>query len=349
MNVKLEPWESYGLVGIQLLHWLDRLGVEVDWHGPNDLGGPATPAGGILLGTVDGCERKLSLFDGPRVAITMFESTRLPADWLPPLNNMDAVIVPSRFCAAVFAESGVRTPIHVIPLGVGDQYRFKERSKKEGTAAAPLTFLAFLDRGERKGGQTALQAFVRAFGDDMRYRLILKSRRSQMGLSFTNPNIETIQADLSEGELVKLYQRADVLINPHCGEGFGMIPREFAATGGLALTTAFSGTADELPLWGMGIPYKLVPSTWRDVPKHAGQNLGEWARVNVDEVAQTLREIARDWPKLQPRLRSKATACRRLYDWCDFAEDVLGVWKGITKGGRAWRSQTTKSYASTLA
>lgn len=332
MNVELEPWESYGLIGIQLLRWLYRLGAEPDHYGPNYLAGPTTAPGGILLGTMDGyAKHGARLFEGPRLAITMFESTRLPAPWIAPLNRMDAVIVPSWFCADTFAQSGVQVPIHVIPLGIGDLYRYHERPKK----GQGLTFLAFMDRGERKGSQTALQAFLRAFGDDERYRLVLKSRKPRIGLTFTNPNIEVIQQDMSEAELYALYCSTDVLVNPHCGEGFGLLPREFAATGGLALTTAWSGTADGLSSWGLGIPYRLGKATWRDVGNFAGTDLGEWAQVDVDELAQTLRDIAANWQTHRATLRHKAKACRRLYVWSDFAEGVLSVWQGLVKKERS--------------
>jgi len=336
--VLLDPWESYGLIGLQLVRHLTRMGVAVDVYGPApDLprAHADTPAGGIVLGPVDTfAYHGERLTQGPHVGITMFESTRLPADalgteddWVTPLNACDAVIVPSRFCAEVFAESGVRSPIHVVPLGIGDIYTYAERD----TAGRPLTFLAFIDRGERKGGHMALQAFLRAFGDDPNYRLILKSRKPRTGLQFTNANIETIQADLSEAELYALYCRSDVLINAHCGEGFGLIPREYAATGGLALTTGWSGTADELEQWGVALPYRLVKAGWRDTPKYAGKELGEWAQVDVDELAATLREIAGDWESHRATLRAKAQAARQLYSWPEFAKGVLQVWKEVQR------------------
>jgi len=336
--VLLDPWESYGLIGLQLVRHLERMGVEVDLYGPApDLprAHAHTAPGGIVLGPVDTfAYHGERLRQGPHVAITMFESTRLPADalgseddWVTPLNACDAVIVPSRFCAEVFADSGVRSPIHVVPLGIGDIYRYQERAHQ----GARLTFLAFIDRGERKGGHMALQAFLRAFGDDPNYRLILKSRRPRTGLNFTNPNIETIQADLSEAELYALYSRSDVLINAHCGEGFGLIPREYAATGGLALTTGWSGTADDLEAWGVALPYRLVKAGWRDTPKYAGKELGEWAQVDVNELAATLRAIAEDWESQRLTLPAKAAAVRELYSWPEFAKGVLEIWKDVER------------------
>lgn len=341
-----DPADSYGLIACQLVRHLTALGARVNALGmgktvmdsqPNDVRAvtsrPILPSlGGLVLGYPTGYHNhSVLLHSGPRVALTMFESSKLPAGWREPLNEMDAVIVPSQFCAEVFRDSGVTAPLHVVPLGVGDSYRYQTR-----TAGRPLTFLAFFDRGERKGGMAAQQAFTRAFGDDMRYRLILKGRTAKPGrvLTLSNPNIEVIQQDMSEAELYALYCRCDVLINPHKGEGFGLIPREFAASGGFAMTTAWSGTADHISEWGYGLPYELEAAHWRGNKALAGQDLGVWARVDAERVATHLRTIAGAWEWYEQYLPAKAQAACRLYNWRAFAAQVLSIWEGVHVGNR---------------
>jgi glycosyltransferase involved in cell wall biosynthesis len=330
--VPYEPWESYGLIALQLVKHLRALGVEVSAHGPG-MEPPSEGCGGIVLGPPDSFasqDRRLS--QGSHIAITMFESSRIPPSWLAPLNECAAVIVPSWFACDAFRDSGVTAPISVIPLGVDERYRYRQRAEKP----APLTFLSFLDRGERKGGIVALQAFLRAFGDDMNYRLILKSRTpAHIGFTFTNPNIEVIQRDMDEAELLDLYYRADVLISAHKGEGFGMLPREAAATGCLALATAWSGTADGLRLWGYPLPYTLTRATWAENKQWAGQELGEWAQLDPAEVATVLRHVAEEWQFYRRTLQRTAAAARALYSWSEFASGVLAVWEGIQIGNTA--------------
>ena len=264
------PYDSYGKIAIQLARYLSNQGVRVNCIGlgPTQLAEqpaevraitsqPILPAlGGIAMGWPVHFAKMSTLFHaGPRVALTMFESSKLPAAWLDALAGYDAIIVPSHFCADVFRDSGISAPIYVIPLGVSGG-RYLQRPPAF-TEQRPMTFLAFLDRGERKGGVTALQAFLRAFGEDPKYKLILKAREPKVPFTLNNRNIEVILRDLDEQELYELYLRADVLVNPHRGEGFGLLPREFACTGGVALTTDWSGTADGLPFWGVPIPYRL--------------------------------------------------------------------------------------------
>lgn len=334
--------DSYGLIACQLARHLTALGVNVNAVGmgntvmdnqPQDIrtvtNRSISPSlGGIVLGYPTGYANHSSLLHcGPRVAITMFESSKIPASWVDPLNGMDAVIVPSWFCASVFKACGVIVPIHVVPLGVGEVYQYQARPKER-----PLTFLTFLDRGERKGGIVALQAFLRAFGDDPNYQLILKSRKPKVPLELLNTNIEVVQEDMSEEELYQLYLRADVLINPHKGEGFGLIPREFAASGGLALTTQWSGTVDGIEFWGFPLPYMLEQATWQGNKYLQGQDLGQWAKVDADRIAHQLRVVADSWDWYRTLLPSKAQAARSMCNWRTFAEQVLRIWKGAVDG-----------------
>jgi glycosyltransferase involved in cell wall biosynthesis len=255
----------------------------------------------------------------------MFESTRLPADWADTLNNMAAVVVPSKFCRDIFWDSGVNgTPIHVVPLGVSEIYQ-PAVSRQD----RPLTFLAFLDRGARKGGIIALQAFVTAFGESMDYRLILKGRHPKVPIQFTNPNIEVVQADLTEEEMRDLYHRADVLINPHKGEGFGMIPREAAACGCIVLTTGWSGTVDDLPEWGWPLPYTLEPADWKGAKNLEGQSLGEWAAPDLKGVVTALRDVAAHRDEYWWQAQVNAKNIRRLYSWRAFSQSVLEIWKEV--------------------
>jgi glycosyltransferase involved in cell wall biosynthesis len=346
------PADSYGQIACKLTVELTNLGVDVNAF---SLGKrflpvqdeatqaittrPLVPAiGGIAMGWPthfakfpdtlftprNGCVA--SKWQGPSIALTMFESSKLPPGWCEVLNRFDAVVVPSRFCHEVFGQSGVTVPIHVVPLGVSDVYTFQKRNP-----GPPLTFLAFLDRGERKGGITALQAFLRAFGEDMNYRLILKGRKAEAGRAFalTNPNIEVIQADMSERELAALFGCCHVLINPHRGEGFGMIPRQFSATGGLALTTGWSGTADEIEQWGMALPYRLERAGWRGNRGLEGEDVGDWATVDVMQLTAMLVQVANHWQEHQQKLPQRAAAARRLYQWPRMAKQVLEIWQKV--------------------
>lgn len=333
----LDIYDSYGLIAVQLTRHLTRLGVYVNAIPLGDRQMDSQPAdiaeivrrpirpvfGGILLGYPTSYAAYGVLASaGPRVAVTMFESTQIPATWPPLLNELDAVIVPSKFCRDVFISCGVTAPVYVAPLGIGEIYQPAVRQRKPGD---PFTFLAFVDRGVRKGWHHATQAFVKAFDDDPNYRLILKARTGDgPPIAITNPNITLLQQDMTEQELYELYLSADVLVNANMGEGFGLIPREFAATGGLSLATNWGGTAERIGEWGLPIAHDLVPA-WGD--KHHPKGLGMWADPDIPELASLMEVVAQTRDRWQPKAYERAGNLHKLYSWEKFGRSVLAHWK----------------------
>jgi glycosyltransferase involved in cell wall biosynthesis len=320
----------------QLARHLERMGQPVNADGLGLIATNNQPAdvlaitergihptfGGILIGTANSYPKQSHLAAmGTRIAFCMFESSKLPDEWLPILNELDAVIVPGQFCYEVFRNSGVTVPLYVVPLGVGEVYQPRLRPDSD-----TVTFLAFFDQGARKGGLTALETFIEAFGDDERYRLILKGRSRGVRIEMTNPNIQVIQQDMSEQELYELYLSCDVLINANKGEGFGLIPREFAATGGTALATAWGGTADGIGIWGAPLPYKLVRADWKGHKQYEGMDLGEWAEPDKAGIVPTLRYVADNINAYRQTSYRLAPQVRAMYRWDKYAQDILDIW-----------------------
>lgn len=332
----LDPFDSYGLIGCELIRNLDAMGVQVNAvalgqsqhaNQPEDIAEitrrPLKAAfGGILLGYPTGYHEYTLAEYGPRVAVTMFESSKILPEWVGILNTLDAVVVPSQFCYESFTDCGVTSPIHVIPLGISETYQPYKRPYRE-----PFTFLAWMDRGKRKGGFHAISAFNLAFGDDPDYQLLLKTRENIAAFNITNENIDLIQQDMTEAELYELYKSVDCLVNPNLGEGFGLVPREFAATGGIALATNWSGTADDLNEWGWGIPYTLKRADWRGIEKFNGVDLGNWAEPDIEALAALMRDVADHRRTYQTIAMNQAANIHKLYSWRAFTTAVYEVWK----------------------
>ncbi len=235
------------------------------------------------------------------------------------------MITPSHFCADVFRQDGITVPIHVLPLGIGEVYRLGERSTDR-----PLTFLAWAG-SLRKGGLTALNCFLKAFGDDMNYRLIIKERRARYPFTLTNPNVTWLQQDMSEEELYALYLSADVMIASTYGEGFGLLPREFAATGGISLATNWGGTADDLSRWGWPLPYTMAPATWGGLVTDDVEETGLWAQPDEDGIIDRLWNVAANIDTYRAIARQQAPHVAEMYSWRKFAEGVLAIWESVNE------------------
>ncbi len=334
-----DPYDSYGLIANALAQHLDAHGVRINalqrdgvrMHTTQSeavraiVGQPIRPSmGGLLLGYPTEFAQRFPLTrTGPRVAITMFESTQLPPGWVEALNNCDAVIVPSEWLAPVFRANGVTAPVYVVPLGLSEAYQYVERDPER----EPFTFLAFADRGARKGWMDAVRCFAELFRDDDSTRLILKTRPSTQLPRFANRNIEVLAEDLSEADMAALYARCDCLVWPSRGEGFGLPPREFAATGGVTIATAWSGMADHLEEWGLGVHYDLVPA-WDTHPRFHG--LGQWAQPDRMELCGKMHAVRLYREEGLAFGRRAAEAVRRLYRWEDFAAAVLAIWNEVS-------------------
>jgi glycosyltransferase involved in cell wall biosynthesis len=287
-----------------------------------------TPGGGIALGyptTFD--HLHVPLDAAPILAVTTFESDMLPLDWDVILNECAGISTPSVFSKDVFESAGIVVPIVVNPEGLNGGYVYKAR-----TGEKPFTFLAIADRGVRKNWVGIAQAFVRAFGDNPDYHLILKMRRQDEGLTATNPNITFICDDYSEAEMVGLYQRCDCMVFATRGEGFGRPPREFARTGGLVLATNWSGLRDDIEKWGDPIDeYQLMPA-WNKHPYFEG--VGQWADVNLDALAVHMRRVAAMPIEERNALgERRAVAAKRLYTWDAWVNRIVDLWKRVNDAG----------------
>lgn len=96
-----------------------------------------------------------------RLIMTMFESDKIPADWPEYLNSADEVIVPSKWCADVFAKSGVKAT--VVPLGYNDKvFKFIDRPVPVENSE-PFTFIHYGSFNIRKGFSEVFKAFNEEF------------------------------------------------------------------------------------------------------------------------------------------------------------------------------------------
>ena len=322
------PADSYGRIARELMQVLQSRDVWVNQFGGNlPERMKIKPAlGGFLLGypTLHNRYHVITQKGSPRVAITMFEATVIPAEWIEPLNACDAVIVPSQFLVDVFRDCGVTTPIHVVPLGISEAFHkpvLRQRSK-------PFTFLCIGDRGTRKGWWDTARAFNMLFGDDMNYRLVIKSRTFHITL--TNPNIEIIEDDYTDEQMCELYQRAHVLMFPTKGEGFGFPPREMAATGGVAMATNWSGTADDIDCWGVPMQPIAMEQAFEDHNVEFAGRVGQWAApFGCEGVAAYMQHVVDDYEQYAKRAFRQASWVHEHYRWSDFVDGCWRVYESL--------------------
>lgn len=280
----MQPNDGYGIAAGHIAHHLRLLApdVRIIDFSREQVGGPWKIKGSVVAMFNPFW---LPYLEADQVILyTMFEGTQLPEGWAASINmRVDECIVPCRWCADVFAANGVRTPIRVVKLGVDtSDYPLMDRRDHD----APYTFLWTGTPDYRKGWDIAYQAFFAAFGWREDVRLIIHMRQPMpFPMKFRDPNVEPLVGQLSQSEWLALLRRADCFVFPSRGEGWGLPPREAAATGLPVLVTRWSGTAEDVDRWGIPI------EVGNFAPAQFGfyDGVGQWAEPDQVQLAECMK------------------------------------------------------------
>jgi len=224
-----------------------------------------------------------------RLIYTMFESDQIPEDWPEYLKEANEVLVPSEWCQRVFAKSGIKTT--VVPLGYNsDVFTYHDRPvpvEQDGI----FTFIHYDSFNMRKGFAEILEAFSQEFDHKEPVRLILKTIRESSPIPVIKseyPNIEIVRGSLSEVDLWRLLCRANCMVYPSRGEGFGITPLEAMATGLPAIVPNAHGISEYFdPEFMLEVKVDhMEPGLYN---RFKGQNVGDMTVVSVEDLRAKMR------------------------------------------------------------
>lgn len=246
------------------------------------------------------------------VGRTMFETDRLPDEWVAACNWMDRIWVPSEFNVRTFADAGVaREKLRVVP-GALNIARYNPAVPPLAIdGARGYNFLSIFDWTLRKGWDVLIEAFVREFeaGEDV--ALILKVH-SSLGYSMeaiagmiadyvrkrTGRSLDACADIILEGAHVPgslmpaLYRAAQCFVLPTRGEGWGRPFMEAMAMGLPVIGTNWSGnTGFMTPDTAYLLDYVLAPvsrEAWEEVPAFKGH---QWAEPDVNHLRALMRHV----------------------------------------------------------
>jgi glycosyltransferase involved in cell wall biosynthesis len=217
---------------------------------------------------------------------TMWESSRIPTEWPTRLNGARAVIVPTRFCAQTFRDSGVTAPLEVVPEGVDPAvYHYEHRPEREG-----ITTLAVGTVVARKHALEAIAAWKLAFAADSHARLIVKARFSYGNWAPEDPRVTLVDTNETTRGIAHWYREADVLLALG-SEGCGLPLIEGMATGLPVIALSSEGQGDVCAEAGDRL-LAVPPARWEACAEAPFGPCGVRGVPGVEDVAAKLRWVA---------------------------------------------------------
>ncbi|MGZ7080452.1 MAG: glycosyltransferase [Thermoanaerobaculia bacterium] len=187
-----------------------------------------------------------------RIGFTMLEVNGFPAEWVRQANEMDEVWTPAEFNRQGLIESGVRKPVHVIPLGV-DPDHFHPGIQRIANPRGDFVFLSNFEWGERKYPELLLKVFNQTFRSSEPVMLVCKTinrspvirvREQIAGLDlkpFGGRIAFLHNKEIPHYQLATLYRSGDCFISAGRCEGWDLPLLEAMACGLPAIATDWGG------------------------------------------------------------------------------------------------------------
>ncbi len=223
--------------------------------------------GGIFISHNLGFSFQRSTDAAYHIGRIMFETDRLPENWVATCNQMDEIWVPSRFNMETFAASGVaKSKLKVIP-GAVDESLFDPMQVEPLSLpnTADYNYLSVFEWSSRKGWDVLLAAYFNEFTADDNVCLWLRTQpfgqtadnpethlqekieahAKALGFRIDRlPRFELLTDELPITDLPRLYKAMDCLVAPSRGEGWGRPQHEAMMMGLPVIATNWSGNTE---------------------------------------------------------------------------------------------------------
>ena len=268
-----------------------------------------------------------------RIGYTMLEVDGFPAEWVRQANEMDEVWVPTEFNRQGFLRTGMKKPIHVMPLGV-DVDHFHPGIRSVRNPSGDFVFLSNFEWGERKSPELLLKVFNRVFRRDEPVVLVCKVIQRNGGLKI-RPAIEALGLKESGGRIAFIYNRefpysqlgvlyrsADCYVSAGRGEGWDMPLMEAMACGLPSIATDW-GAHTEFVNERISYPLKVTGTIPAKAlcPYYDGFS---WADPDAEHLGSLLRHVYENREDAAALGARAAAEMAARWTWKDSAKRIVG-------------------------
>ncbi len=259
-----------------------------------------------------------------------WELPEFPDQWLPAMQLLDEIWVPSEFCrTAIAAKADI--PVVCIPHCVSLPQPLPAADRThigipDGVTVL-LTMYDALSVPERKNPQAAIEAFLQATAaGDIDAHLLIKvsnlDKAPDHGAALrqcvsANPALHLLEGYLKREQIDQLIQTADAFISLHRSEGFGFGLAEAMRLGKVAIATNWSGNMQFMNEDNaLLVDSHLVELDQDHGPYQAGQ---QWAEPDVAHAATLIRKLC-----LEPKLADQIGNTAREHMASEFSPASMG-------------------------
>lgn len=261
----------------------------------------------------------------------------LPDEWVQIMNhpNVKGIMTPSNYCKEKFLKSGVKTPVYVVPHGVDPKIWKPKKIKKFDK----ITYLvAGTLHNNRKGIDVVIKAFEKTFSGNDNVQLVLKLNKiynkeqnvqREIAKLLKNPdsvNISVITQDLTEEEMVELYNKSHFLVNAHRSEGFGIHILQAMACGIPVIVTGKSGNMDFCSADNSLLIDTDGPERWSPL-KYPYTN-AKWFEPSQKHLEQLLIKGYEDYEQLSKLAIENSETIRKEWTWKSVVDKMEQIIKG---------------------
>jgi len=256
-----------------------------------------------------------------RIAYSMFESSKIPVEWVSILNTyFDAVVVPDEYHVDVYKTCGVDLPVFVLPLVVNLQECLERPLKK--APSNPFVFGNLSALTERKNQLLLIRAFHSAFQNSPDVILKINARyfspaykeKIQKYLDENQiSNVVLTQECLSKKSYLHFLSNIDCYVSISHGEGFSIQPREAMALG---IPTIVSNNTAQTTIAKSNLALSvdtpiLLPAIYN---WNQEESYGNWSTCTEKDLADSLKEMTNNYSSyLKAQAQARAWAAQ--YDF----------------------------------
>lgn len=239
-----------------------------------------------------------------------WETDLLPAAWVPMINRLNEVWVPSIHNMEVFKISGITIPIEVMPhpFEIDTNCQDVTESIVANVANDDFVFYSIFQWTERKNPLDLLKAYLTEFKREDPVVLVLKTYlmnpsnvqeseniknsikevKRKLWLS-SYPKLLLIPSLLSSAQINALHAEGDCYISLHRCEGFGIPLADAMLAGNPVITTGYGGQIDFMKSQNL-VDYIMTPVYGMPWELYTGEM--KWAQPDIMDARSKMREMS---------------------------------------------------------